>query len=164
MDASHRLTFTLLFLPLLLGLPKALAAQATGPELTVGERVRADYGVYVDFTGTLLEQDERWLSVQPDDSTAAPRLIPLADIQRLEAWRCCDRANGFVRGAFLGAGLALAGGFILSTAPTDPGTGANMAMAGAVIVGVPAGILVGGLVGRQAWSPHTWVEVPTPNP
>lgn len=146
-------------LPVLLQ-PAALPAQSGAPWVETGERVRVDYVV----TGTLLDHDDEVLVIQPDGESFDRQELALAQVDRVEAWRCCDRGKGFLVGALVGTGAALLGGAILQSLPSEPGTGANMAMAGAVLVGIPLGIGVGGAMGATVLAPRGWVRVEIPRP
>ena len=140
--------------------PGRLPAQEAGSVLVPGERVRIRWdGGRV--TGTLVERDGNLLLVRPTGRDE-DRRISLAGVNGLEVWGCCTERGSFVRGGLIGAGLALVGGAILQMVPTES---ANMAMAGAVIVGVPVGFVVGGLIGRATAGPgEGWIEVPVPEP
>ena len=157
-----RLLPVLLLVAAPLAAPGSLPAQAADPDsvLVPGERVRVRWdGGRV--TGTLVERDGNLLLVRPTGRDEDRRLS-LVGVDRLEVWGCCTEGGSFVRGGLIGAGLALAGGAILQMVPTES---ANMAMAGAVLVGVPVGFVVGGLIGSASAEPREgWIEVPVPEP
>ncbi len=134
--------------------PGLVRAQEAPASAELGERVRVDYVL----SGTLVERDGRLLMVKPD-AGGPLESVALSDINRLEAWRCCNRMEGFFMGAMIGVGTAVAGGLVIQALDSGGEGGANMAMAGVVLVGIPIGVLVGGGIGSSALAPHHWVEV-----
>jgi len=74
--------------------------------------------------------------------------------------RDVDSGRGAARGALIGFGAFLVGGFAcLAVCPEEPGGGANMAPAGGLILGVVLGLPVGALIGASV-APERWQPLP----
>lgn len=133
-------------------------AQDSAPLLVAGSRVRLSPLAAAPITGTMVGLDGTGFVLRPD-SGATTMEIPLDRIARIDVWACCSTGQEFAAGALIGAGLAVVGGLLLQQRPT---AGANMAMAGVVLVGLPVGVIGGGLLGMHLLSLDTWVPVPVP--
>lgn len=137
-------------------LPVAVSGQGAPPELERGEPIRVfSTGIPEPLVGHFVEWDENSLLVQPRSGDEAAMRIYLDRVERLER-RVAGEGSGFLRGALIGAGATVAGGFLLMAVPS--GEGANMAVAGGIVL-APLGALAGGLIGL-AFPPERWEPVP----
>ncbi|MFN8715899.1 MAG: hypothetical protein ACK6DP_04815 [Gemmatimonas sp.] len=91
--------------------------------------------------------------------------IPRAAITRLQRSEGRNRHRGAVRGALIGLGASVVGGFLcLAVCPTDPEDGANLAPVGGLFLGLFVGAPVGGLLGGTVWAPERWRPIPLAAP
>jgi hypothetical protein len=154
-----RLTPTI---PVLVLLTAASATPAPAQHLPIepGQRVRATTASDT-VTGSLMRLDSSALVIAAEGWNTDVE-VPRPELQRLEIWACCSATGGLIRGAALGAGVALAAGGILLALPSDSGDGANIGAGIVLLLGVPLGTLVGGLIGTEALAPFRWQDVPLP--
>ena len=130
----------------------AAGAQQAAPPVATGDYVRVRLHDGPPVQGHLRQVHEASIEVEADGGTL--RLLDRDDVVGVERSVRVSRSRGFAEGALLGAVVWLAGGFVLQT--MDPGGGANLAVAGAMITS-PLAAIGGGLVGiplrRSTWQP-----------
>ena len=138
------------------GAEGAAAQTRTDPPLAAGDSLRVRYGS-TEVAGLLAERDGDLLFLRPDEQPEITLELPLSALDRVEIWACCEPGESFRNGGLLGAGLAVVAGAVLQLLPTggDPAT----PMADAIVIGVPVGFLVGGLLGTQLLKVEAWQPV-----
>lgn len=137
-----------------------LHAQVTEPEIEPGERVRVSaqgYGAPID--GRLIGFEQGMVRVRSSGRQIGVALDAVQAIERRVLHP--DRDSYGKRGAWIGAGIAIGTGLVLSFVPS--GEGANMAMAPALFVGVPLGVVLGRHIGREAADDWEAVDILAPS-
>lgn len=107
-----------------------------------------------------LEADSLSLVLPPMGSRMR---IPLSEVTRLEVSDGRNSGRAAAVGALIGFGAGLAGGILcLALCPSEPGSGANLAPAGGLVLGIVVGIPVGAVVGGTVFAPERWRPMPIP--
>lgn len=141
---------------LLVAAPLPLSAQARALPIAPGHRLRVEAPSLGEsrrvgeFAGI---HDQALLLMVDPISTPTP--IPLNHIQVLEVSGGVDRSKGAIRGALLGLGAGVAGGFLCLAVCTG-GEGANLAPIGGILLGFFVGVPLGGILGATALAPEDW--------
>lgn len=87
--------------------------------------------------------------------------IPWPLVARLEVSAGRNTRRGRLRGALIGFGASVAGGFLcLAICPTSTEDGANLAPVGGFLYGLFIGAPVGALVGGRYLAPERWRAIP----
>lgn len=151
----------------LLVLAAPLAAQS--PELVPGSRVRFATSQRASLaTAVVLERRADSLRVAPEKGV--PFMVAVEDLQRVSVSRGKSHSKGAWTGALWGAGLGAAIG-LMSASPSsssceylcsDPDP-AGLATVSAIGFGF-VGLLIGGIVGKEAWDGVDLKVAPTLRP
>lgn len=143
----------LLLLAALVSLNNAAGAQASLPELPSGTRVRirAPSAVEKNIVGTIAAYGGDSLTITRGKANRNLTLH-LDDIASIDRSRGRDHALGAVIGAAGGAIVGVILGVVcVSVCPKKNSSDANLAPIGGFVIGVPAGAVLGALVGLERW-------------
>jgi hypothetical protein len=143
---------TFLIVALLSHFPGTSNAQVEVGELRAGARVRATLQeVQRPVVGVVVHVTPDSLTVL-ESGTGSHAVLSRAAIEALELSQGRDVGSGAMVGALVGlfAGIGL-GVACVSVCSTNPADGANMAPAGAFLLGPPAGALIGAVLAPERW-------------
>jgi len=148
---SLRLIFVVF---LSLGLATPAQAQGDIPlDLSPGDWLRVRMHTGERATGTLVGLEDGRLRLQAQEDLV--RDFPVVDLARLELSVGRHRA----RGALIGAGVGLVGGYLVGAliSSSGAGIGANLAVIGVPLFTTPGGALIGAIA-----APRRYVRVAPP--